>query len=575
MQRKALIIKYATLLAGAVVLAAGAYAQEEPASATARNNRPITVHVIGFDVDQATADQLSAMAQAGGGRYFPADDEAQLVSALGSAAGINMQPTLANEAEGNNSMGIANRINPSGAVSGSIDPAGDTDYYMIEIDEPGTLEFSVTNVPANVAAMVRVYNQERGVHVNWVNPLRAGAETTGVAHLPYPGKWYIQIADATGKEAAAQAVTLTTQFYPGDAFELNNSFGTAVQIAPDDQLYASILPLGDQDWFTFEIQRRGALHVSVTESPAETDLIFRVYNAEASVHANWIAPLRAGADNIAVVDLPYDGRWYLQITDSGDDAYSPQNYNLQLKFEPGDDFEANETIGRATKIDATSQQMATIMPRGDNDFFYFDVDHPGAVDVRLDNVPANIDLHARVYNAERGVHLNWIAPLRTGAENHFTIDLPRAGRYYLQIVDGKDDERSADPYTLSLSYTAADSFELNNTLGTAADIGAGGDVQATILPRGDHDFYRFEIAAPGEYPISVTNVPLELDIHYRVYNADGGVHRNWVAPLRAGAETIETVGFKEAGVYYIEITDGKDDARSIEPYTLRIGGATP
>ncbi|MBN2445766.1 MAG: PPC domain-containing protein, partial [Phycisphaerae bacterium] len=103
-------------------------------------------------------------------------------------------------------------------------------------------------------------------------------------------------------------------------------------------------------------------------------------------------------------------------------------------------------------------------------------------------------------------------------------------------------------------------------------------VTGSILPKGDHDWYAFEVGSQGEYEFAITDVPLELDMHARVYNAEGNAISGWLAPLRAGGEMRGKVNIPEPGHYFVEVVDGNDDARSIDTYTLTItpaSGATP
>lgn len=553
-----------------------ATAQEEGQQTAVQplNTNPINIHVIGFDVDADATQQLTQMAQAGGGRYFPAANEAELVAALGAAAGLTMQPYATDEQEPNDTLGQANLIGPTGSVQGSIDPIGDHDWYALELERQGTLEIRVTNVPQALDIHVRVYNAERTMHHNWIAPLRAGADLEAVVDIPRGGRYYLQVVDGKDDASDPNPYTLTVAYRPGDALEPNNSFGTATPIAPDDEVLASILPKGDEDWYTFEAPRRGALHVAITEPPAELAIQFRVYNAEGTMLRNWTAPLRAGAENISVVDLPAAGRYYLQLADAGG-AASPDNYRLNLHFEPGDEFEPNETLGRATRIEPTSSLLASIMPAGDQDWYRFHVDHPGAVDVHIGQAAPNLALRFRVYNAERTMIVNWVNPLRAGAETEATVDLPTAGWYYLQVTDATDNERSAQPYALSLTYHRADAYEPNNSFGTATPLALSQSVQGTILPKGDHDWYVLELSAAGTIEIAVTDVPAELDIHVRVYNAEGTMIQNWIKPLRAGAETRGQAQIRNPGRVYLQVVDGGDDARSTEPYTLTVSAASP
>lgn len=552
-------------------LTTAAIAQESSETPAPADNRHINIHIIGFDTDEATQRQLEAMAQAGNGQAYSAENEAELSAALGQAAGVALTPVLSNENEGNSSRGQSNCVSPTGAVGATIDPKGDEDWYMIEVDRPGLLHIDITNVAPELDIVTRVYNAEGSAISGWIKPLRAGAETSGVVDIPAAGKYHVHLEDSGNDASSSQPYSLELRFEPGDAFEPNGSFGQATEIQPDAEFFTSLLPHGDRDWFTFEVPRRGALHVEITNVPQNIEAVFRVYNANVSAITGWVAPLRAGAENIADIDLPTAGRYYLHLEESNNDECNPAELQVKLRYLPGDTYEANESLGDATEIDATTQLFASILPKGDHDHYVFEVDHPGAVNISVTNVPANQDLTFRVYNRERSAITGWVAPLRAGADTEGVADLRTAGHYYIELVDNKGDERSAEQYTLSLEYMRADDYEHNNTYGTAADIGAS--AQGSILPKGDHDWYAFEAAGQGEYELAITNVPMEVDLHARVYNAEGSAISGWIAPLRQGAETHGTFKVKDAGRYLVEVVDGKDDARSPEMYTLTISPA--
>ncbi len=569
MKRMFCIWTLKVVLAG-LFAAAASHAQQQPAStsAPARDNRKINIHVIGFDVDESTTRQLEAMAQAGGGRYYPAANESQLVSALGTAAGVDLTEATTVEKEGNNELRLANYVSPGAAVQSAINPVGDRDWFAFDVDRQGVLHLSVTQVAPALEIAALVYNAERSAITPWIKPLRPGAETSGVVNLPSPGRYYLQIEDVGNDAAAPEPYTLTLKFEAGDAHEPNGSFGLARTVGASDEFFASILPQGDIDWFAFDVSRRGAINVAATQVPPNVDLLYRVYNAECSLITAWIAPLKAGADNVATVDLPTDGRFYLEFIDANADACAAAEYRVKLDYQSGDDFEPNDSLGTSAPIGLDARIVANILPRGDHDWFVVDVPHRGALNVRIGNSPANQDLCFRVYNRERSLITAWIAPLRAGAENISVVDLPLPGRHYLEICDGKDDERAVDRYSLELIYDRGDAQEPNESWGTAAPIAAGQPVSGSILPRGDHDWYTFEAPDQGEWVVRVTNVPAELDIHVRAWDGNGTAISGWLAPLRPGADTEGTFKVPAGGRYLLEVVDGSDDARAKAPYTL-------
>jgi hypothetical protein len=528
--------------------------------------KKLSISVVGLGIAAGSEDeqQLQALAAAGNGRYVAAAAGAQLLPALTAAGGMG------GEQEPNNTLGKANPISATGQVQGSIQAQRDEDWFVLEVDRPGRLNMRTAKVPDKLDLHFIVRNAEGAALSNVFTPAKAGAETVGEVGLPAKGKYYVQLWDGNHDAVAAESYTLEVRFEEGDAYELNNTVGTATPIKPTDQVLANILPLRDVDWYTFEVPRRGALKFSVTQAAKELDLQFMLRNAENYDLTGWIRPLAAGADNVGVVDLPTAGRYYLVVADVGDNAAAAQNYKLEIAYLEGDKHEANDSIGTATRLEPTAKVSASILPKGDQDIYTFEVPHPGVIDVRIEKVPANLTLQFLLRNAEHYDLTGWQRPLRAGAENQATLDLPTAGRYYLHVGDVAPDQRSAEPYSLQLTYHRADAQEPNNSFGTATPITVAKEVQGSILPRRDHDWYVFQAAQAGTYELSITNVAQELDIHAVVRNAENAAVSDTIRPLRAGAETRGVFKLPAAGKYYLQVFDGNDDARAASAYTLKV-----
>ncbi len=544
----------------------------QPPTSTQPDTRTIRIQTIGFDVGGVAERQLRDMATAGGGRYFPAANEGELLAALGTAAGVTLTQTLTAEKEPNNTFGTANPAAANGAISGSIDPQRDDDWFVLDVDQPGLLDVKVTNVPPDLDITVRVFNGEVYPICDWLKPVKPGAETTGRVDIPRRGRYFVQVVDGGGNAASAQPYALGLDFHPADGAEPNNTVGTATPIQASGEYFLSILPLRDYDWFTFAVPQRGAVHVKISEVPADLDVHFRLHNAENYPISEWVNPLRAGAEVEATLDLPAAGNYYLVVADAADNARSPDKLKMALTYQAGDKHEFNDRFGDATPVDPNVRLTANILPKGDVDVYCLRVDAPGAMDVAIGNVAANLELQFRVFNAERYPITDWVNPLRAGAENRETVDLPAAGLYFLIVQEAGADQRNEAPYSLQLAWRPGDASEPDSTMEWARPIQLGQAVQGTILPKRDQDAYVFEVAAEGDYTVAVTNVAAELDIHCRLHNGENYPVSGWLKPLRAGAETIETVKLKP-GRYYIYLVDGGHDARATQPYTLTIAPA--
>jgi hypothetical protein len=95
-------------------------------------------------------------------------------------------------------------------------------------------------------------------------------------------------------------------------------------------------------------------------------------------------------------------------------------------------------------------------------------------------------------------------------------------------------------------------------------------IHASILPRGDSDWYRLQVPGRGRLRLRVNDPPRELDVVVRLWDADKGVVSDWLSPTAVGGPLDAHVDLPAAGEYRLEVRDGGDDARSPAPYSLRV-----
>lgn len=454
----------------------------------------------------------------------------------------------------------------------TILPARDADWFAVTVEQHGELRLGVTNVPAELDVALRVWNSNKDVMTNWYTPLAKGGDTDALVDLPGPGVYYVEMRDGTDDARSVQSFTVTASFTPSpDAFEPNNDFGQAASLVLGQALQATILPVRDVDWFAFSVTTHGELRVEISGVPAELDVALRVWNGNKDVLTNWFAPLAKGGNTSALVDLPAPGRYLLEVRDGSDDARSVQPFALRADFTPSPDgFEPNNDFGSAAAIGVDRSVQATILPVRDADWFSFDAAQHGELRVQASNVPAEMDVVFRLWNSNKDVLTNWFAPLAKGGNTDGVMDLAAPGRYFLEVHDGSDDARAIQPYTLSTKFAPAlDKGEPNNSLETATPVSLDETIPGNILPAGDRDWCRIEMAQVGDLHILVTNVSPELAIAFRLWDDKGNVLTNWFRPLSQGGNTEAVIPIAAPGVYYVEVTDNSSSARSIQPYLLR------
>jgi hypothetical protein len=298
----------------------------------------------------------------------------------------------------------------------------------------------------------------------------------------------------------------------------------------------------------------------------------RVWNSEKDVLRDWFGPLRVGGDTEDFADLPAPGRYFIEIADGRSDASSPELFDLELIFAPEpDQYEPNNSAAAAAALTPGGEILFNILPRGDTDWFRIEAASAGELAVFIDEGPKNLDLHYRVWNANLQVIRDWVAPYRKGGLTEGFADLPTAGVYFIEVSDGRSDDRSVEHATLATKFTPTDDpLEPNNGYGAARPLKLGTPRHAHILPQGDTDWYLLEAPRAGEFAVTVDEVDPGLDIHVRLWNAEVQVVRDWVGPPRPGGVTEAAMSVPGPGIYRLEVADGRGDSRSPNPFRILV-----
>ncbi len=518
------------------------------------------------DGDGGSAPGAGGGATGNAGAPSPDDDPR-------SAGGARpTSPVDVNESEPNGSYGLAQSVPAAARVTGTIEPARDTDSYRVEIRRRGSIEIRFSTVPAGFGPSFRVYDRENAAVTGWIYPPVAGGATEPVVvDLKVAGAYYVAVADDKHDWSGAAPYTLDLRFYEGDRFEPNESYGTATPISANERLTGTILPMGDYDQYAFVVEHAGAIEVTFPHVPKELTPSFRIYDREGAALTGWIQPpLVDGGAETQVIDLPRPGSYRIAVANATSDARSYEAYTLHLRMHHADANEPNGSIGTATRVEPTTSRSLSLLPSGDYDHFTFEVPRRGITTVRLEEIPSALGVTFRLYDAERGALTGWIQPaVRDGATEPTILDLPRAGRYTLGVANETGSVRSSDAFRLRLEETLGDAHEPNETIGTATPLRLGSAVSANLLPKGDYDTYAFELDAPRKVTITLPKVPRTMVPSLRVYSRERGALTGWHVPaIRDGASEAFEVELREAGRHYLVITDDSFKQRTPEPYEV-------
>ncbi len=503
-------------------------------------------------------------------------------SESGGAAGQSPSPSgggrsalvSVQEAEPNGDFGSAQSVSSSAQITGTIAPQKDYDWFGFDIKRRGTLEVSFSNVPAPLNPAIRVHNGNGSAMTNWIEPKgqEAGTVITPI-HLKTSGRYYIVVADGQSDAQSTSAYELKLDFIEGDRFEPNESYGTKTSVSDQARLQGTILPQGDIDCYSFNIERRGSMEVWFKQVPQDIDPSFRLYNAEGSAISSWqTLAVRDNATQPVVIDLPKAGAYHIAVADSNSDSYSEHPYALYLTMHLGDANEWNESIGTATEVGPTAHWQSSLLPRGDHDVYRFKIPNQGITTASLSQVPDELLPSLRLHNANGTAITSWRkTSLKDGRSDPMIFDLGSPGQYYLAIANDSAEVRSFDSFGVALQFQAGDGYEPNAGIGQATDITRGSAVSGSILPRGDYDHYRVEVNTPGKVSIVFSSVPESMTPSVRILNPSGTAITSWNRPaIRDGASTPIEIDIKTPGRYFVVVADHDGQAFGVDNYTFQV-----
>ena len=475
------------------------------------------------------------------------------------------------EVEPDNTPATAVPVGVNDRVKLAIDPVGDGDWLYFTAGAAGTITVKAASEPANIDLVVQLLDADRRVVAGWQGTPRPGGALDAAFDVPAPGAYWLEVRDNANDAASPQPIDLALGYTAQeDALEPDNAPSQARILPLEGHWRLNIFPVGDADFLKFPIGRPGEFTVEVTDAPPDIDLVVRLLDANQAPVSNWVTAPRPGGDVTAVFPVQKPGWYTLEVRDGANDKGSVKAFALATHFAASpDEHEPNDTLATPTVLPPGGAAGLTIFPVGDVDWIAIDAAQPGQLSLSASNVPKDLDVVFRVLNGEQRDLTGWITPPRKGGDTLGQVDLPQAGRYLVEIRDGSNDAASIEPIQFKTEFIASpDNYEPNDSMGQATPLRVGGSIAFAIMPVGDADWFRLTVDRPGELAFAIDDGPKNLDLVMHVLDADQHDLTGWIPPYSKGGRTEGLADLRAPGTYFIEIRDGANDARAIEPATL-------
>ncbi|UXX82409.1 hypothetical protein [Roseovarius pelagicus] len=348
----------------------------------------------------------------------------------------------------------------------------------------------------------------------------------------------------------------------------NDDIASAMPIGLGDAATGAIDPRRDADFYRVNIPKQGELTIAFPRVPTGVNITFRVLRPDGGVISGWHTAPAAGVAFDHKVDISAAGTVMIEVRDAYNDADSPTSYVMQTSFVPTQDHgEPNDDLAQATPLAWNVETRANILPKGDADHYVVTAPRQGRMTVLFTESGPETAMTFRVLEASGAVLRTWQTAASSGAIHQAWVDLPKPGRYVIEVRDSYNDARSATPYVIvaALDQTP-DNGEPNDTMSEATPITIGQVLDASILPKSDGDMYQIDLPHQGELSVDLPRSAPETNLTFRVLDAVGGVVRNWQTAPATGAPYRGWADIATPGRYIIEMRDAYNDAASPVPY---------
>ncbi len=306
----------------------------------------VKVHVVGFDVGAKEKEQLSCIAEAGGGKYFAADNAAQLEEALAEveqevAVKKPEKPKMNILPDGGDRPGTAVPLEPGEYATGHAIAKNAREYYAVNVKPGQTLSVSFrTPDTGNPYAGAAIYDESGNQVVSDVIIGGPGVLKT-ISWMAAAGKdeytYYFSAGNTydPNAEGTAYTVSVADNFDIGSGKDAGGNFDDTMPIQPGKQTGYLSGPWGsdEKDYYTLPMTTEQKLSIKITPE-TDTGFVVTVYdqdrvrqevkgsaNAGAIVRLNWTAP----ADQEIV--------YILVEPDGSPDRRSANKYDFDLKVE--------------------------------------------------------------------------------------------------------------------------------------------------------------------------------------------------------------------------------------------------
>jgi hypothetical protein len=386
----------------------------------------------------------NATASSGGGVTTASGSSTPGVSGAGTS-------TTTTSPSNNNQIGDASEIKLDQPVGQAINPAGSSNFYRFHAETSGNLELKLEIIPKDMRPEIHLRDKNFG-EIAYKSASNPGDSLRLEKDILGPGWFYIEVRDQDGK-AHSESYALKTSFQPApDRHEPNPNFFRSAEVKSAQTVDAYICPGGDEDYYRIYAETSGIIELKLEAVPKDMKSEISIRDMSSSQTA-YASASNAGDKVRLEKDVQGPGWFYIMVRDLNGKAYS-EPYSLKVSFKPAaDQYEHNPNLFRATEIALGQSINAYICPGGDEDYYKLRVDGQQILNIRLENVPADMKSEISIRDKSSS-QIAYASASNPGDKVRLEKDVQGPGWFYIMVRD-LNGKAYSEPYTITFNAGAS------------------------------------------------------------------------------------------------------------------------
>lgn len=234
--------------------------------------------------------------------------------------------------------------------------------------------------------------------------------------------------------------------------EPNHSMEKADWLYEGQDAFGKIKEKGDVDYWKIRAPQNGFMNVSLKEIPAKQNFSLYVFDAKKQELARSESP---GNDDEIIAGISVERRewYYIMVQGAGSSFSKDADYRLRVEFQSGplggdaDPYEPNQTFANAYDLENEHSLQANLHSPQDVDFYRFAIKLASTVEVKLEGIPAGMDIDVYLLDSKGSIIGKSEKPRNIDEEIVVNAD---PGTYGIKVMASKRSGFTANTYKLSV-----------------------------------------------------------------------------------------------------------------------------